>query len=673
MKFNVKRRNALIAAFMTVIILFGLMPGAQPVSANTTCDWAQFVSDVTVPDGTTYAAGAAFSKTWRMKNIGTCTWTTGYSLVFVDGSQMGAPASVVMPSSVAPGATVDLTVAMTAPSAAGTYRGNWQLRNASAANFGIGAYATRSFWVEIRVGSTDSGSTGYDFAANAASAVWSSGAGTLTFPGTEGDANGFVRKLDAPVLENGSTAGGAGLLTVPQNVYSGFIQGVYPAFTVQSGDRFQSVINCEYNATSCYVNFRLNYQIDSGPVYTLWSFNERYEGLYYTANIDLSSLAGQNVKFILYVNAYGYSSGDRALWGTPRITRGSGTITPTITPGPSPTPGATSACDRATFIADVNVPDGTVYGPNATFTKTWRIKNTGSCTWTTGYKLVFVSGAQMGGTSPINLASTVGPNTSFDVSVNLTAPATAGSYRGYWQFQNASSVPFGIGYYADKPWWVDIYVNSSVVVPTNTPGSGMGTPVPTSTATPTGTPASSATATPTRTSTPASSGATAFDFTTNPAAAVWTNGSGSVTFGGTDPSDVGVAKKVTSIHLEDNSTDTRASLVLVPQNIDGGIIQGVFPAFAVLNGDHFKTTIGCEYGATTCYARYILDYQIDGDPTLHNLINYSERYEGMIRNVDFDLSALAGQSVKFILKIDEDSGTSGALDRAVWVAPRITR
>ena len=368
-----KHKNALAAAFMLVVFLFGLVPAPQPVVAASTCDWVQFVADVTIPDGTTFNAGDTFNKTWRLKNIGTCTWSKDYSLVFVDGKQMGDTTSLKLPSSVAPGATIDLTVGMTAPASVGTYRGNWQLKNTGGVLFGLGPTANKSFWVEIKVASTTGGGAGYDFAANAASAVWSSGAGTLTFPGTDGDAKGFGIKLDSPKLENGTTDTAPGLLTVPQNTYNGFIQAKYPSFKVQSGDHFQSIFNCEYNATSCYVTFRLNYQIGDGAVQTFRSFNERYEGLYYRADYDLSSLAGQDVKFILYVGAAGYATGDRALWGAPRITRAGGVI-PTNTPGPTPTAGPTptpttisSQTDRVTFIADINYPDGTTVAPGTAF------------------------------------------------------------------------------------------------------------------------------------------------------------------------------------------------------------------------------------------------------------------------------------------------------------------
>ncbi|MCX6081403.1 MAG: NBR1-Ig-like domain-containing protein [Chloroflexi bacterium] len=658
MNTKLKHRNIVIAAVLLVALMFGFMPAPQAVSATTTCDWAQFVADVTVPDGTYYSAGATFNKTWRLKNIGTCTWTTGYSVVFVSGTQMGAAASTNLPTSVAPGATIDLTLPMTAPSSAGAYRGNWQLKNASAVIFGIGPSANLPFWVEINVSGT-SGGTGYDFVSNGGSATWTNGAGTvITFGAAESD-NGFAKKLDAPVLENGSTDTSAGLLTGPQNIYGGTIQGIYPAFTVQSGDHFQSIINCEYNATACYVNFRLNYQVGTGPILTYWTFNERYEGLYYRADIDLSALAGQSVKFILYVGAAGYPTGDRALWGAPRITRGSGGSIATATPGPTPTvTPATSTCDRATFISDVNVPDGTVFGPNSAFTKTWRIKNTGSCTWTTGYKLVFVSGNKMSGADSTSLTSTIGPNTSYDFSVNLTSPSSAGSYRGYWQLKNASNQIFGIGYLGNQPWWVDIVVNASAAA-TSTPGAGIATATP---------------VTPTPV-TPAP-GTLVFDFTNPSSAAVWTSGAGSVTYGdATDPNTIGIARKLTSVQIEDGSTDSRASLLTVPQTDPDGYIQGVFPAVRIHTGDKFQATIACQFNATNCFVTYRIGYQI-GAGAITYFSDLHERYEGLTNSINIALPAsLDGQDVKFILRIlargSSTDSASAVDDRALWIAPRI--
>ncbi len=70
------------------------VPTATATQIVLPCNSAGFVKDVSVPDGTEIAAGAKFTKTWRLVNSGTCTWTTAYDLVFVDGSAMGAPAAV---------------------------------------------------------------------------------------------------------------------------------------------------------------------------------------------------------------------------------------------------------------------------------------------------------------------------------------------------------------------------------------------------------------------------------------------------------------------------------------------------------------------------------------------------------------------------------------------------
>ncbi|MFZ5820131.1 MAG: NBR1-Ig-like domain-containing protein [Chloroflexota bacterium] len=483
------------AAFMLLILALSTFPalGASPVHAAT-CDWAQFVADVTVPDGTSYAPGTAFRKTWRLKNIGSCTWTTSYALVFDSGEKMGAPSAVNFPSSVAPGQTVDLSVDMTAPSSAGHYFSYWKLRNASGAIFGIGSTANKAFWAEIYVSS--SAGVGYDFTANAGSATWSSAAGTLAFPGADGDASGFALKKDKPKFESGVELGNPGLLVAPQNVYNGYIQGAYPAFRVEKGDRFQATIGCEYGATTCYVEYRLNYQIGSGAVKTFWTFREKYEGWTYNVNLNLDSLAGQDVKFILFTSAYGSATGDRSLWGNPVLSRAGGvvaTFTPTVTgTPPTPTPTSTaptktatvppSSCDKVQFISDVTVPDGTTFAPGTAFTKTWRLKNVGSCTWTTSYQLVFYSGEKMGGPDALAFPQSVAPGQTVDITVNLVAPNTAGTYRGNWMFKNASGALFGIGSQANKPWWVEIKVSGTAAA-TNTPTATTTPPTPTPTAT----------------------------------------------------------------------------------------------------------------------------------------------------------------------------------------------
>lgn len=320
---------------------------SEPVSR---CDAAAFVSDVTYPDGSNVTLGSTFTKIWRLKNIGTCTWTTSYALVYVSGERFGAPAAVAMPTNVGPGQTVDLAVNLTAPNQSGHYRGFWKLRNASNVLFGIGSTASSNFFVDINV--TGYAITSYDFVANnnfCDDANWNNGSRDLPCPGSDGDNRGFVMALDAPKLEDGKSQG-KGLLTFPEARSDGFISGKYEAIKIQSGDRFQALIGCEYKANDCDVIFRLQYQVGSGGVRTLGQWREVYEGQFYPINIDLSTLSGEKVKFIFTVFANGSSHEDHALWVNPRITRQSSTpatstsaptstftvtpVTPTLTPTP---------------------------------------------------------------------------------------------------------------------------------------------------------------------------------------------------------------------------------------------------------------------------------------------------------------------------------------------------
>ena len=160
---------------------------------------------------------------------------------------------------------------------------------------------------------------------------------------------------------------------------------------------------------------------------------------------------------------------------TPAPATATATVMPTATAG---TPTATSVLlqgERAAFVADVTVPDGTTYKTGDVFTKTWRIRNAGTSTWTAGYALVFISGEKMGGPDRVGLISDVPPGANVDISVNLVAPATTGKFTGYWKLINTA------GKFIDDAVYVQINVVAGNA-PTATSTSG-GILQPTSTAT----------------------------------------------------------------------------------------------------------------------------------------------------------------------------------------------
>jgi hypothetical protein len=122
------------------------------------------------------------------------------------------------------------------------------------------------------------------------------------------------------------------------------------------------------------------------------------------------------------------------------------TPTPPATLPPAPT--ATLGCsDEAQFISDVTIPDNTVMTPGQNFTKTWRLRNSGTCSWSTAYDAVFVDGNAMGGQATIAMAGNVPPNSTVDISVSLSAPSTNGTYRATYRMRNDKDVIFGTVFY----------------------------------------------------------------------------------------------------------------------------------------------------------------------------------------------------------------------------------
>ena len=114
-------------------------------------DRVAFIMDVTIPDDTEIEAGETFTKVWRFRNEGTCSWNTSYDLVFHHGDHMSAASAVVLSGSVMPGQIVDLSVDMVAPVEPGTYQGFWILRNGEDVLFGLGAGGDVAFWAKIVV------------------------------------------------------------------------------------------------------------------------------------------------------------------------------------------------------------------------------------------------------------------------------------------------------------------------------------------------------------------------------------------------------------------------------------------------------------------------------------------------------------------------------------------
>ena len=133
--------------------------------------------------------------------------------------------------------------------------------------------------------------------------------------------------------------------------------------------------------------------------------------------------------------------------------------------------------------------------------------NLGTCTWNTSYSLVWAGGDSVGAPAPVKLPADVPPGQMVDISVNLTAPATAGHYKALFKLSNSSGTQFGVGESASDAFWVDINV-----VQTNT---------------------------------------VIYDFVANAPYAQWRSGAGIIPFPGTSGDSRGFGYQVDKPHLEE--------------------------------------------------------------------------------------------------------------------------
>jgi uncharacterized protein YkwD len=132
------------------------------------------------------------------------------------------------------------------------------------------------------------------------------------------------------------------------------------------------------------------------------------------------------------------------------------TATPTVgTPIPTNPPDCTNS---ALFVTDVTIPDNTNMVGGTTFTKTWRISNNGTCVWGPTYTLSHYSDQRLGAPDSVPLGLTY-PGSTLDISVDLVAPNTTGTYRGNFVIKNPEGLIMKVA--DDSRLWVIINVTST--------------------------------------------------------------------------------------------------------------------------------------------------------------------------------------------------------------------
>ncbi len=309
-------------------------PGATPAPGEGLYDHLTFIEDITYPDGAGVSPGETFTKTWRLQNTGTHTWTPGYSLVFDHGDDMGVTASIQFTTKVVePGEIIDISVELTAPETIGTYQGYWMLRNLEGKLFGCGD-TSQPFWVKVDV--VTGLDVAFDFNAYADEAAWGTGTTPVGFagPGTapltlgppanSGDA--FADLRNAQTLENGRVSDWV-LETYPPPGAASYLIGKYPSYTVNSGEylkgRVGLVTNPDGSCGNGDLQFQINYTVNEelSSMKPLWEHQETCDGTLHDFQVDLSDLAGKEVQFYLLVIANTSSEDNYAIWDSLAVKR----------------------------------------------------------------------------------------------------------------------------------------------------------------------------------------------------------------------------------------------------------------------------------------------------------------------------------------------------------------
>lgn len=460
----------------------------------------------------------------------------------------------------------------------------------------------------------------YQFAENLCQAGWESEVEEdIPCPSEENFDQGFVQPVENANLEDGNTYEEPSMLTYPNSGRGGYMVGRYPDLQIEDGDHFRAIIGCRAGAESCDVRYTLRAAITGEGIINLGDWREVNDGMVYPIDVDLSDYAGSEIELVLSTIAADNTNENYALWVNPRVVRNADRADSPETDG---------ICNWAQFVEDVTIEDRSVLEENESFTKIWRLKNIGECTWTTEYEVFFSGGSRMGAPAVVELPKTVEPGETIDISVDMVAPDSPGTYTGYWLLRDEAGDIFGVGADADSPFWVRIKVteNAETVI---------------------------------------------YNFADNVCAAGWES---EVDEDIPCPSEEnftqGFIQGLDSAEMEDGNIYVEPTILTYPNSGRGGYMVGRFPDLLIEEGDRFKATIGCQLGAEACDVRYTLRVAIKGEG-LDKLGQWHEVYEGLVYPIEVDLSQYAGKEVGIVLSVIAayDTGENFAL----WADPRIVR
>lgn len=439
-------------------------------------DELTFLADVTVPDGAMLEAGRAFTKTWRIRNTGTSTWGEGYFLFHTGGDRMGGPERVALPA-LRPDEAGEVSVELVAPQTPGRHRTTWKSRNPRERAFAFELYADfvvtpiarrddAVFITHVTLPDGASVPAGRPFVKtwrlrNTGDTPWDTG---FALAHLRDERMAATARLALPLVRPGATADLSVAFVAPAQ------PGVYrSAWQLQNaaarrfGPELQATVRVV--AASGQTRYAAAYVADI----TVLDGTRMAPGYRFTKTWRIRN-TGEQPWTEGFVLAH---VGDHVLGGPnsvalPPAAPGDAVdvsvamIAPT-TPGhfrslwqPQTPDGVPfgdilyttievvrlGIYDDAELTAEVTFPAGTFVAGGSAMSKTWRLRNTGSSSWSSGYALVFAGDQQMDGPDSVPLPAAL-PGEEVEVCVPLVAPRAPGTHRSTWRPRNPSGQLFG--------------------------------------------------------------------------------------------------------------------------------------------------------------------------------------------------------------------------------------